>query len=652
MCGFAGFYFLGSDKKKLEDNLQCLNLMSRAIEKRGPDAHGLWYEQDKGIYLDHRRLSIIDTSNNSNQPMFSQNNRWIIIFNGEIYNFLELKKKISEEKNLKPNYWKSSGDTEVLINLIDLYGINEALKMIEGMFAFALWDNLKNELILARDRLGEKPLYYCMQKNFIAFASDILAIKEYYKTKLSLDINSVRELIKYNYVPAPYTIYKEIKKLEPGSYIVIKSEPKNFIKNISYWSPQSFVTNNNEYSKTDPKIITTEVENLLVSILKKEIISDVPIGVYLSGGVDSTLLATLLSKKIGKKINSFTLISRDSDFDESKIARKTSQFLNSNHHEFEIKKKDLIDLIENFSDVYTEPFADSSQLPTLLLNMMSKKYIKVAIGGDGGDELFGGYNRYFIFNKYFYLIKKIPQNIRIIIYKLLLTFDTETVDNFFNTISKLSLGKLQYKNFGYKVQKIAFSLMQKTNDDLYDNLISSCPDVSDSFSNYNFDLVRQKMNMIKNKNFVDSMMLTDIKYYLPDDILCKVDRASMWNGVEVRSPFLHHSLVEYCLKLPSNIKFVNKENKWILRELIKKYMPNYDSKIKMGFSSPIDSWLKNEIKDMFESCIDKNFINKQGIFDYNFILNKWNEHLNGKRKWGKYLWSILIFQKWFKKKYN
>jgi asparagine synthase (glutamine-hydrolysing) len=214
------------------------------------------------------------------------------------------------------------------------------------------------------------------------------------------------------------------------------------------------------------------------------------------------------------------------------------------------------------------------------------------------------------------------------------------------------MGKLQYKNFGYKVQKIAFSLMQKTNADLYDNLISSCPDVCNSFSNYNFDLGRKKIKMVKNKNFVDSMMLTDIKYYLPDDILCKVDRASMWNGVEVRSPFLHHSLVEYCLKMPASLMFNNKENKWILRKLIKNYMPNYNSEVKMGFSSPVDNWLKNEIKDIFQSCLDRNFINKQAIFDYNFVLNKWNEHLNGKRNWGKYLWSFLIFQKWSKKNHN
>ena len=649
MCGFAGFYFLGSDKKKEEDNLRSLNSMSLSIQKRGPDGHGQWHDPVKGIYLDHRRLSIIDISKRSNQPMTSHSNRWKIVFNGEIYNFLELKKKISEEKNLELKFWKTSGDTEVLINLIDFYGIDETLKLVEGMFAFALWDNLKNELIIARDRLGEKPLYYCNKNETFVFASDILAIKEYYKEeKLFLDINSVRELSKYSYIPSPNTIYKDVKKIESGSYITIKSNVKNYLDKKKYWSLQNI--HKNEYKIIDnKKAIPEQVENLLVKILEKEIISDVPVGVYLSGGVDSTALATLLSKKMSIKINSFTIINKDNNFDESKIAKKTSRHLSSNHHEFEIEKKDLIDLIEQLSDVYTEPFADSSQLPTLLLNAKSKKFIKVAISGDGADELFGGYNRYFIFNKYSYLIDKVPLNMRNIISQFLLLFNASAVDFFFETISNISLGKLEYKNFGYKIQKTAFSIIQKSNPDLYDNLISSSPDSNRGFKNFDFDLAREKINLVQKKNFLESMMLTDLKYYLSDDILCKVDRASMWNGVEVRAPFLHNSLVEYCLKMPTSLMFKNNKNKWILRELIKKYIPHYNSEIKMGFSSPIDNWLKNEIKDVFVSCIDKKFINKQGIFDYNFVFNKWNEHLSGKRKWGKYLWSFLIFQKWFKK---
>ena len=377
--------------------------------------------------------------------------------------------------------------------------------------------------------------------------------------------------------------------------------------------------------------------------------ADVPVGVFLSGGYDSACVTALLQKDRTEKLKTYTIGVPDIGLNEAPYAKDVANHLGTDHTEIYCTEKEAIDLIPELSFYYDEPFADSSQLPTLLLNAKSKKFIKVAISGDGADELFGGYNRYFIFNKYSYLIDKVPLNMRNIISQFLLLFNASAVDFFFETISNISLGKLEYKNFGYKIQKTAFSIIQKSNPDLYDNLISSSPDSNRGFKNFDFDLAREKINLVQKKNFLESMMLTDLKYYLSDDILCKVDRASMWNGVEVRAPFLHNSLVEYCLKMPTSLMFKNNKNKWILRELIKKYIPHYNSEIKMGFSSPIDNWLKNEIKDVFVSCIDKKFINKQGIFDYNFVFNKWNEHLSGKRKWGKYLWSFLIFQKWFKK---
>ena len=648
MCGFCGFLLTEYKYEKINENLKILSNMSKKIERRGPDDHGQWHDYNKGIYLDHRRLAILDLSKDATQPMSSKNDRWKIIFNGEIYNFLELKEKIIIEKNLDPDYWNSSGDTEVLINLIDLYGIDETLNLIEGMFAFVVWDNLKNQITLARDRMGEKPLYFSNDKNSLVFASDISSIKEFYKEENSIDIDSVRELSKYNYIPSPNTIYKKVKKLEAGTYIIFDFDLKNSIVK-KYWDSTSF--EQKKIHKDDIEKIPNEVENLLSEVLQKEIISDVPTGIYLSGGVDSTLLASLLSLRCGVKLNSFTIKNKDNNFDESSIAKRSAKFLNLDHHEFEVGKNDLLDLIEKLSDVYTEPFADSSQLPSLLLNYKAKNYIKVAIGGDGGDELFGGYNRYVLLKKYSNLLLKIPLGIRSQISKLLLTLNVKKVDSFCNLLSKLSFGHIDYKNFGYKVQKSALSINQKSDFDMYDNLLSSCPDINNLFVNKSFDSKRDKIQFVKKKNFIESMMLTDIKYYLPDDILCKVDRASMWNGIEVRAPFLHHSLVKYCLELPVNLKFKNKQNKWILRTILKKYMPNYNNNLKMGFSSPIDSWLRVEIKDSLMSCLDEDFIKKQNIFDFEFILKKWSEHLDGKKNWGKFLWSFLIFQHWYKKNY-
>tara|TARA_B100000787_G_scaffold170293_1_gene165823 strand:- start:6810 stop:8753 length:1944 start_codon:yes stop_codon:yes gene_type:complete len=645
MCGFCGFFLADHNQGNLSENLNTLSNMSKKIEHRGPDGHGQWFSNDKGIFLDHRRLSIIDLSSSATQPMSSQDGRWKIVFNGEIYNFLELKDKLSKEKKLSSNYWKGSGDTEVLINLIDFYGIDKTLNLIEGMFAFVVWDNLENKIILARDRLGEKPLYYLSGNNSFIFASDISAIQEFYKDRLSLDINSIRELSKYNYIPSPNTIYKNVKKIEPGSYMIVNSNLKNsFIK--KYWGSENFLKKNQKVNTTT---IPDEVETILLKILEKETISDVPVGIYLSGGVDSTLLATLLSLRTETKLKSFTIRNRDNNFDESLIAKKNANFLNLEHHEFEVSKNDLLDIIDQLSDVYTEPFADSSQLPSLLLNYKAKNYIKVAIGGDGGDELFGGYNRYYLLNKYYYILNKIPLGLKTKLSNMLLGLNVQTINSFCDILSRISFGHVDYKNFGYKIQKSAFSIVQKSDLDLYDNLLSACPDIDNSFVNNNFDQSRKQIKFVRKENFLESMMLTDIKYYLPDDILCKVDRASMWHGIEVRAPFLHHSLVEYCLGLPVSSKFKKNENKWILRSIIKKYIPNYNNNLKMGFSSPIDNWLRHEIKEIFESCLDKNFIKNQGIFNFEYVSNKWLEHLNGKRNWGKFLWSYLIFQKWFKK---
>ena len=646
MCGFCGFFIKKNEDIQTASNLNSLKKMSASIEHRGPDGHGQWHDKEKGIFLDHRRLSILDLSNKATQPMSSNNGRWKIVFNGEIYNYLELKTKISKEKKLKSDFWKSSGDTEVLINLIDLYGIDEALNLIEGMFSFVIWDSLENQIILARDRLGEKPLYFLKDENYLVFSSDIIAIKKFCEEKLSVDINSVRELIKYNYIPSPNTIYKKIKKLEAGTYMKINSDLQTLsVKN--YWNINNF--HKKEYKNLDLEKIPDDIEKLLISILKKEIISDVPLGIYLSGGIDSTLLASLLSYRTEAKLKSFTIKNEDSNFDESKIAKTTSKMLKLEHHEFQVNKNDLLDLIDQLSDVYTEPFADSSQLPSLLLNSKAKNYIKVAIGGDGGDELFGGYNRYVYMNRYYPLLNKIPISIRDNITRIILRFNAKTVNSFFKNLSAISIGFIDYKNFGYKLQKSALSLNQKSKFDLYDNLLSSSPNINSFFQNKDFDLNRDHINFIKKEDFIESMMLSDIKYYLTDDILCKVDRASMWNGIEVRSPFLHHKLVKYCLELPTNLKFRKNENKWILRSIIKKYLPDYKSNLKMGFSSPIDNWLRFEVKDSFEFYLDKNYLQKQGIFDFENILSKWKEHIDGKRNWGKFLWSFLIFQKWFKK---
>ncbi len=636
MCGISGF--LNFNQKLIKNDLiSYANEMNNSLRMRGPDFSDFWLEKNINLVLCHTRLSIIDLDKRANQPMISKNNRFVIILNGEIYNFLSIKKDLIK---LGISF-RTQGDTEVLLEAISHFGIEKSLKLIEGMFSFVLWDKYEKKIILVRDRLGIKPLYYYFDKVTFAFASEIKAIRRLDWLDFSLDRKSITSYVRLNYIPAPNSIYKNIRKVLPGEMITVNLE-KN-IKKRKYWSFQKL----RPFDKKDVKI---DYENKLHDLLRKKIkshlIADVPVGVFLSGGVDSSLITSITNEVSEKKIDTFTIGFENSSFDEAKYAREVSRHLGTNHNEVYFSNNVFLDLIEKISDVYDEPFADSSQLPTLLLSQITRKKVKVAISGDGADELFGGYYRYFMANRFNKLILDSPVFFKNLIFIII----TKTPKWVWENIGRILSKKYGKRQFADKLLKLSNVIKDSDENLFYFRLISNINNPEDCVLNKNersfiiFDSIIQR----EFPNFIERMQLIDTLKYLPDDILTKVDRASMYYSLEVRVPFLDHEIGEFSKKIPLNMKIQNGKGKIILKKILKNYLPDkLVEREKMGFGIPLNFLIEKKLSNYIESLLYSKEIQNQEIFDINFYKTKWNEHKTKKRDWKFLFWNFFVFQKWF-----
>ena len=565
MCGVVGYI---TNKNNVTRNLINLKKMSSSLVHRGPDSGEVISYIDK-IYLAHRRLSIIDVSSDGSQPMNSSSNRYIISFNGEIYNHLHLRKLIEKNKNIK---WKSNSDTETLVELFDYFGIEETLKKISGMFSIALLDKKEKKLFLIRDRMGEKPMYFGYDSNIFFFGSELKAFKKNEDIKLSLNQYALSKYFKYGYVPAPFSIYKNVFKLEPAHYLEIDfdnfNESKYQLKR--YWNKDNLKDFDYNY-----KDVKNNTEKLLLESVKEQLISDVPLGAFLSSGIDSSLIVSMMQKISPRNVNTFSIGFLEKEYDEAKNAKKIASYLNTNHNEFYVSSKNVQEIIPNISEIYDEPFSDSSQIPTYLVSSFARKKVKVSLSGDGGDELFGGYNRYLNSSKILKFNNFIPNHIKNILIKFLKILSPSTWNKLLYYLMNFYLfPKVNLP--GDKIYKI-IGLIEKNNiSDLYDFYIShwngnDLPFVSDK-NNY---LLKDKYNFVTINDFTAEMMHYDSISYLPDDILVKVDRAAMANSLETRAPFLNHELVSYAHNMPTKYK-LGKKNKLILRDILSNYLPkNY-----------------------------------------------------------------------------
>jgi len=649
MCGITGFIDFNCDKPK--DVLQRqIAAMTDTLVSRGPDDSGAWVDERLGLALGHRRLSVIDLSPEGHQPMVSPNGRYIIVFNGEIYNFQELRKDF-EKFGLT---WRGHSDTEVILAAFETLGVEGALKVFVGMFAFALWDKKDHKLYLSRDRMGEKPLYYGWMDKVFFFASELKALRMHPAWRGEIDRDAMCLYLRHNYIPAPYSVYKEIRKLPPGTLLSINLDNGfNLKKPEPYWSLKDVVESGkkNFFPGTEEEALET-LHELLKTTIRQQMVADVPLGAFLSGGVDSSTVVALMQAQSVRSVKTFTIGFKEEGYNEAEKARKVAEHIGTEHTELYVSPKEALNTIPMLPKIYDEPFADASQLPTYLISKLTKNYVTVSLSGDGGDELFAGYNRHYWAGKIWNKMSKFPDRWREFLSRTLQSLSPNQWDGFFYALKGIPWAYFRHMTPitpGYKIHKLAEVLMSKDPHDLYLGLVSywKSPEEVIFGGKEPSTLLTDVTAWPELSNFTDRMQFLDMCSYLPDDILVKVDRASMAVSLESRAPYLDHRIAEFSWKLPFSMKIKNGKSKWLLRKMLYKYVPMMlVDRPKAGFDVPLNSWLRGPLREWAEELLNEENLRKAGYFDPIPIRMKWKEHLSEKRDWQYYLWGILMFQAW------
>lgn len=632
MCGIVGYW-----TKKTISSEDIYN-MSLALSHRGPDDSGIWTDNN-GLIIAHRRLSILDLSSAGHQPMESHCGRYVLIFNGEIYNHLDLRKEIN--KSNSKIYWKGHSDTETLLYAISIWGFKKTLCKLNGMFAIALFDKKDSKLLLARDHLGQKPLYYGYNNNRFLFGSELKAIKNHSSFISEIDRESLSLQFKFNYIPAPKTIYKGIKKLLPGTYLEISlSGIEDTHSPEPFWSFLDVVKHGtrNQFIN-DEKSIITKLDSILGVSVKSQLISDVPLGAFLSGGIDSSLIVALMQKYSSQPVKTFTIGFKEKNRNEAGFAKQIAKYLGTDHTEVYVNAQDALDTIPILPTLYDEPFSDSSQIPTYLVSKITKRKVKVALSGDGADELFGGYNRHFRTYKWWSRINHIPKFARNSLSKVI-----DSAPLFFLD----SISSENQKGLAHKAQQISKVLSANNTLALYDKFVTHWDD-AESIVIKDDGVLDFDIPSVEFLSDVELIMALDTLNYLPNDILTKIDRSSMGVSLETRVPYLDPAVVAFAWKTPLDMKFRNGQGKWVLRQVLQKYLPKelFD-RPKMGFGVPLDEWLRGPLRDWAEDLLREDRLIQEGYLRPIPIRKKWNEHISGKKNWQYLLWDILMFQAWLK----
>ena len=642
MCGFVGI--MTKNKSLLDYSF--INNMTKSIDHRGPDDSGFWSNKNAGISLGHRRLSILDLTSAGHQPMHSPSKRYVLVFNGEIYNHGEIRSQLGKHS------WIGTSDTETLLTAIESWGIRKTIKLCVGMFAFAIWDNSKEELILGRDRMGEKPIYYGWQNNgknsCFLFSSELKALKNHPSFVPKVDRQALSLFIQYSYVPTPHSIYQNVFKLKPGHLLRV-SLSKRSPTIEQYWSFIDIAKSSiiSKFHETENNVVD-KLESLLKSVIKEKMVADVPVGAFLSGGVDSSIITAIMQSQSNTPINTFTVGFSEEIYNEAIYAKTIANHIGTKHTELYVTPQQALEVIPDLPSLYCEPFADSSQIPTFLISKLAREKVTVAITGDAADELFGGYNRYTLTKKFWGKISNSPIWARSFMASTMSSLSPNAWNIIANSINSFIPKSLRLNNPGEKIHKAAKVMTNKQFDDFYLGLVTHCNPEEIIIGDYE---EKTALNYKKCEftlfDDVEKMMLIDTMTYLPDDILVKVDRASMAVSLESRIPFLDHRIVDFAWRIPQSMKINNNKNKWILRQILQKYVPqNLIERPKMGFSVPIDSWLRGPLREWAESLLDENRLKYDGFFHPEPIRNKWQEHLSGRKNWQHFLWNVLMFQSW------
>ena len=645
MCGIAGF--IGG---RFDDGGQgaraVLARMTGAIAYRGPDSAGAWLDPEHKVALGHRRLAILDLSPAGEQPMISPSGRFVTVYNGEIYNHLELRERLAGP-------WRGHSDTETLLAAIEAWGLEKALGECAGMFALALWDRQERALILARDRLGEKPLYYGWQgtgaEAAFLFGSELKALARNPAFRREIDRQALALFTRFNYVPAPHSIYAGIAKLPPGSFLTLRAGEKTPAI-TPYWSAAE-VAASGAAAPLDigPGEATDALERVLSKAVSQQMISDVPLGAFLSGGIDSSTVVALMQAQSSRPVKSFSIGFHDRAYNEAEHAGAVARHLGTDHTELYVRPEDALAVIPSLPSIYDEPFADASQVPTLLVSRLARKQVTVALSGDGGDELFAGYNRYRLAARNWGRISKLPRALRQAAARGLIALSPEQWNKVAGAVAPILPASLRLSLPGEKVHKAARGLASGSAEELYRELVSSWRDPAEIVIGgaEPATLGRETMARLDGLGTAERMMALDMLTYLPDDILAKVDRAAMSVSLETRVPLLDHRVVEFAWRLPLDLKLRGGETKWVLRQLLYRHVPRaLIERPKMGFGIPIDAWLRGPLKGWAEELIGERRLASEGYFRPEPIRAAWDAHQSGRANMQYQIWAILMFQSW------
>tara|TARA_R110001583_G_scaffold25289_1_gene91637 strand:+ start:9701 stop:11590 length:1890 start_codon:yes stop_codon:yes gene_type:complete len=629
MCGFSGFISSKTPNSSSEDILKS---MADAIHHRGPDSSGYWADDLGKVGLSHNRLAIVDLTQSGCQPMVSDSKRYVLAFNGEIYNHLALRLEL-ESQNCAPS-WRGRSDTETLLACFDAWGLEQTVQATLGMFALALWDKEEQQLTLTRDRLGEKPLYWGWCGQTLLFGSELKALKAHPDFNAEVDRDALALLLRYNAIPAPYSIYKGIKKLPAGHIVQIRQgNAAGEAIPQAYWALNEVVESGlaNPFTGSDNETVTA-LEQRITQSVTGQMLADVPLGAFLSGGVDSSTVVALMQQQSSKPVRTFAIGFNEPGYNEAQYAKEVAEHLDTDHTELYVGTEDALAVIPDLPTIFCEPFADSSQIPTFLVSKMAKQQVTVALSGDGGDELFGGYNPYQFAPKVWRAIRRLPLSLR-----------------------KLAVAVLADVPVPDKFHKLLRVLPSENREAFYDALMSHWqqPEKAVIGAESLPTIMNSPTHWPKTDSFEHWMMAVDAKQYMSDDILVKVDRAAMANSLETRVPLLDHRVVEFAWQLPMHQKIRNGTGKWALREVLYRHVPReMIERPKKGFSIPLAQWLRGPLRDWAEALLEETRLRREGYFHAAPIRKLWSDHQNGRRDNALRLWSVLMFQAWLEHEHD
>jgi asparagine synthase (glutamine-hydrolysing) len=644
MCGFTGFLADSRfDRARLAPTAQA---MADAIRHRGPDDSGVWTDAQAGIALGHRRLSIIDLSPAGHQPMASASGRFVIVYNGEIYNFSAVRAELQAKGTAPP--WRGHSDTEVLLALIEARGVSAALQAVRGMFAFALWDTRDRTLVLARDRLGEKPLYYGCVGGSFAFGSELKALRAHPEWNAPVDRGALALFMRHNYVPAPYTIHEGIRKLPPGQLLTLAWGAKEPVVE-SYWSAREAAEAGFRTPATvSHAALTDALDGLLRDAIAGQMVADVPLGAFLSGGIDSSVVVALMQAQSSRPVKTFTVGFTEEGYDEAIHAAAVARHLGTEHTELYVTPREAMAVIPRLPTIYDEPFADSSQIPTFLVSQLARSHVTVSLSGDGGDELFGGYNRYLLGKDLWQKLSRLPTGMHTAFARLVKALPPRTWSTLMKPFMPLAPSRYRVGLPGDKLHKLADVVSHADLDSLYRDIVSHWRSPGEIvLGGTEHPTLLSQAGDLPIDDPVARMMFLDLVTYMPDDILVKVDRAAMAVSLESRVPLLDHRLVEFAWQVPMKEKVNPRGTKQLLRSVLRRYVPDeLIDRPKMGFGVPIDSWLCGPLRGWAEELLDPVRLAREGYLNPEPIREGWQQHLAGQRQWHYPLWDVLMFQAW------